>query len=61
MTGGLAEIRTGRGSAGLVRGEMRDVGRTGPVGKAKGRIKGKRASMDAKEELKAKAHSRSRT
>ena len=31
----MAEVRTGRGNSGLVRGEMRDVGRTRP-GKAKG-------------------------
>ena len=38
VTGGLAEIRTGRGSAGLIRGEMRGVGQTRPAEKAKERV-----------------------
>ena len=44
------EVRTGRGSTGLVRGEMRDAGRTRP---AKGKEKGmeERVSTKAKEEV----------
>ena len=47
--GKTAQLRTGRGSAGLVRGEMRDAGRTRP---AKGKEKGmeERVSTKAKEE-----------
>ena len=61
VTGRSAEVRTGRGSAGLVRGVMRRIGRTSPAEKAKGRVMGETASMEAKEELEAKEHSRSRT
>ena len=61
MTGRLAEVRTGRGSAGLVRGEMRGVGRTRPTGKAKERVTEERVSMKAKEEaLEGKEQSRLR-
>ena len=42
-------------------GETRDVGRTSPAEMAKERVKAERASMEAKEELEAKEHSRSRT
>ena len=61
VTGRLAEVRTGRGSAGLVRGEMSGIGRTSPTEKEKERVMGEKASMEAKEELEAKEHSRSRT
>ena len=54
------EVRTGRGNAGLVRGEMRGVERTGP-GKVKERVTEERVNMKAKEELEAKEDSRSRT
>ena len=48
----------GEPSAGLVRGEMRGVGRTRP-GKAKERVTEERVNMKAKEEeLEAKEHSR---
>ena len=40
--------------------EMRGVRRTRPAGKAKERVMGKKASMEAKEP-EAKEHSRSRT
>ena len=53
---------TGRGSAGLVRGEMRGVGRTRPAGKAKGKATEERVNMTAKqEELEVKEDSMSRT
>ena len=50
VTGDLEEVRTGRGSAGLVRGEMRGVGRTRPAGKAKEKVTEERVNMKAKEE-----------
>ena len=46
-TGNLAEVRTGRGSSGFVRGLMRGVGRTRPAGKAKERATEERVSMKA--------------
>ena len=59
VTDGLAEVRTGRGSAGLVRGEMRGVERTRPAGKAKERVMEERVNMQAKEEnLEARGFSR---
>ena len=58
VTGRLVEVRTGRGNAGLVRGEMRGIGRTSPTEKAKERVMGEKASMEAKEEWEAKEHSR---
>ena len=48
VTGRLAEMRTGRGSAGLVRGEMRSVGRTRPAGKAKERGSGGKGEHEGK-------------
>ena len=61
VMGRSAEVRAGRGSSGLVRGEMRGVGRTRP-GKAKERVMEERVNMKAKEEeLEGKEHSRSRT
>ena len=55
VTGRTTQVRTGRGSAGLVRGgdERRQADETSR--------KGKRASTGAKEELEAKEDSRSRT
>ena len=61
VTGRLAEVRTGRGSSGLVRGEMRGNGRTRSAGKAKDRVIGEKAATEAKEELEAKEDSSSRT
>ena len=56
VPGKSAEVRTGRGSAGLVRGGDERVGRTRPAGKAKERV-----SMKAKEEdLAAKENSKRR-
>ena len=46
----VTEARTGRGSTGLVRGEMRGIGRTSPAEKAKGRVMAEKANMEAKEE-----------
>ena len=61
VMGRSAEVRTGRGSSGLLRGEMRGLRRTRP-GKAKERVKEERVNMKAKEEeLEGKEHSRSRT
>ena len=39
---------------------MRGIGRTSPAEKAKERVIGEKASMEAKEEREAKEHSRSR-
>ena len=50
VTGRLVEVRTGRGRTGLVRGEMRGIGRTSPAEKAKGRVMEEKANMKAKEE-----------
>ena len=64
ITGRLAEVRTGRGSTGLVRGEMRGVGRTRPAGKVTGRVMEEMVNMkgkEEKEELEEKEHSRPRT
>ena len=58
--GRLAEVRTGKGSAGLVRGEMRGVGRTRPR-KAKEWETEERVNIKAKEEDSAKENSRLRT
>ena len=56
-----AEVRTGRGSGGLVKGEMRGVGRTRPAEKAKEKVMEEKVSMKAKEEdSAAKGHSRGR-
>ena len=59
VTGRSAEVQTGRGSAGLVRG--RDVGRTRPAGKAEERVTEERVNMKAKEgDLAAKENSKRR-
>ena len=61
ITGRLAEVRTGRGSAGLVRGEMRGVGRTRPAGKAKEMVMEERVNMKGEEEeLEEKENSKRR-
>ena len=59
VTGRLAEMRTGRGTAGLARGETEEKTRPG---KAKERVTEERESTEAKvEDLAAKEHSWSRT
>ena len=50
VMGRTTEVRTGRGSTGLVRGEMRGAARTRPTGKAKERATEERENMKAKEE-----------
>ena len=60
--GRTTEVRTGRGSIDLVRGEMRSAGRTRPIGKVKERATEERVNMKATEEdLEGKEHSRSKT
>ena len=54
VTSRPVEVRTGRGSAGLVRGEMRGTGRTSPAEKANGRAMEEKASMEAKEECRSR-------
>ena len=49
VMGRTTEVRTGRGSTGLVEGEM-SAGRTRPAGKAKGTVTEEKANMKAKEE-----------
>ena len=49
MMNGLGEVRTGRASAGLVRGEMSSVGRTGPPEKAEEKVTWRKENMGAKE------------
>ena len=61
VMGRLAEVRTGRGSSGLVR-EGDERCRADETRKGKGRVTEERVNMKAKEEeLEGREHSRSRT
>ena len=58
----FAEVRTGRGSKGPVRGgDERGVGRMRSVGKTKEKEVQGKENTEGKEELEAKEHSRSTT
>ena len=56
-TDGVTEVRTGRGSAGLVRGGDERCQVTRPAGKAKEKVTEERVSMKAKEEPEVKEQS----
>ena len=61
VTGRTTAVRTGRGGAGFVRGDLRGVGRTRPAGKAKEQVTEERVSTKAKEEdLATKENSKRR-
>ena len=60
VMGGLEEARTGRGSAGLVRGGDEGCQADETNGKGKGKGSGGKASTEEKDDLDAKEHNRKR-